>query len=402
MDCLWLTLAYVDPPTNGQLIYSKGLMDSVARAGVRLTSWAMRPSRNPPAGLHEVPSQAHERWRRVLSATPVVGAQGRSPAASRAIGLSLASRKFDAVVFDSISAGWALSLVEHRRQAASPPPRLVYIAHNHEITVARRIAQVASGPMRLVRGLDALKVRRLERRLVAAADLVTSNTPEDCRAFAAEPMAPPIAYLPPGYDGPRVRVRQIGAGTPRRAIIVGSFDWPPKRTSLESFLDAAALTLAREGISLQVVGAAEESYLAQLRRRFPTVAFTGPVEDVRPYMAEARLALVPDQLGGFKLKGLDYVFARLPILAMRIALPGMPLQDGVSVGLFDSHAAMAQGIVAVIDDFATLNTRHERAYAACDREFDWDRIGRTLAQHMRETEPRRLLRGPVPMVEGAA
>ena len=34
-------------------------------------------------------------------------------------------------------------------------------------------------------------------------------------------------------------------------------------------------------------------------------------------MEHARVALVPDELGGFKLKGLDYVFNRLPILAMR-------------------------------------------------------------------------------------
>jgi glycosyltransferase involved in cell wall biosynthesis len=415
MDCLWLTLAYVDPPTNGQLIYSKGLMDSVARAGVRLTSWAMRPSRNPPADLRAVPLQARTRLQRVLSADPVVGAHGHSIAASRAIGQTLASRRFDVVVFDSISAGWALSLVEHHRRTASAPPRVVYLAHNHEITVARRIVQTASGPMRLVRALEALKVIRLERRLIAAADLLTSNTPEDCHAFAAEPMAPPVAFLPPGYDGPRVRVaflppgydgprvraRLIDASTPRRVVIVGSFDWQPKRTSLESFLQAGALMLARAGIGLQVVGAAEESYLAGMRQRFPTVEFTGPVDDVRPYMAQARIALVPDQLGGFKLKGLDYVFARLPILAMRIALPGMPLQDSVSFGLFDSHAAMAEGIVALIDDFATLNARHERAYAACDREFDWDRIGRSLVQHIREAEPRRSLRGPVPIVEGA-
>ena len=46
---------------------------------------------------------------------------------------------------------------------------------------------------------------------------------------------------------------------------------------------------------------------------------------------------MPDLLGGFKLKGLDYVFNRVPILAMRVALPGMPLEDGRSIGLFDSH-----------------------------------------------------------------
>ena len=53
-----------------------------------------------------------------------------------------------------------------------------------------------------------------------------------------------------------------------------------------------------------------------LRQRFASVTFIGSVEDVRPYMASARIALVPDELGGFKLKGLDYVFSRLPVLAM--------------------------------------------------------------------------------------
>lgn len=401
MDCLWLTLAYVDPPTNGQLIYSKGLVDSVAKAGVRLTGWAMRPGRNPPPGLREVPAESRGRWRRLLSADPVVAAHGCSASAARAIGASLATGRFDAVVFDSISAAWALPLVQHYRQASAPPPKLVYVSHNHEITVARRIAQAASMPMRPVRELAALKVRHLERRMIAAADLVTSNTPEDCRAFAAEPSAPPVAYLPPGYDGPRVATRTIDSDTPRRAIIVGSFDWPPKRTSLQAFLDIAALKLAHQGIDLQIVGAAEESYLRAMRQRFPTVAFTGPVDDVRPYMARARLALVPDLLGGFKLKGLDYVFARLPILSMRIALPGMPLQDGLGVGLFDSHAALAKGIASLIDDFATLNARHEHAYAACDQQFDWDRIGRALAQHMRDAPLHHGLRGPVPIVEGA-
>jgi hypothetical protein len=95
-------------------------------------------------------------------------------------------------------------------------------------------------------------------------------------------------------------------------------------------------------------------------------------------MAAARLALVPDLLGGFKLKGLDYVFNRLPILSMRIALPGMPLQDGRSIGLFDSHIALAQGIVSLIDDFSELNRRQALAFDACAARFDWLPIGRHL------------------------
>jgi glycosyltransferase involved in cell wall biosynthesis len=140
--------------------------------------------------------------------------------------------------------------------------------------------------------------------------------------------------------------------------------------------------LARAGVELQLVGAVAADYLAGLRARYPSVSFVGPVEDVRPYMAAARIALVPDLLGGFKLKGLDYVFNRIPILAMRIALPGMPLEDGRSIGLFDSHAALAEGMVGLIDDFATLNRRQAMAFDACAARFDWHRIGEHLLGHI--------------------
>src|SRR5262249_34559771 len=109
-----------------------------------------------------------------------------------------------------------------------------------------------------------------------------------------------------------------------------------------------------------------------------SVSFVGLVEDVRPYMAAARIALVPDLLGGFKLKGLDYVFNRVPILAMRVALPGMPLEDGCSIGLFDSHQAPIEGVLSLIDDFAALNRRQAAGFEACAARFDWKRIGRRL------------------------
>jgi glycosyltransferase involved in cell wall biosynthesis len=221
---------------------------------------------------------------------------------------------------------------------------------------------------------------RFERKLIAASDLVTSNTPEDCQTFTDEAAPKPVILLPPGYGGPRVAERTIDASVPRRAVVIGSFDWAPKRISLERFLDVAAPMLDAAGIELQIVGETAPAYLAELRTRFPSVGFVGRVQDVRPYMANARIALVPDELGGFKLKGLDYVFNRLPILAMEVALPGMPLENGQSVGLFDSHRALAEGVVALIDEFDLLNRCQREAYEACALQFDWKRIGRHLVE----------------------
>jgi polysaccharide biosynthesis protein PslH len=389
MQCLWLTLADPEPATNGQLIYSKGLIEAACRAGASLTVIGLARRESPRADgdprvidwrlAGEQPKSAA---RKLLSRDPVV-TQRNSPEMARTLEYALVERSWDAVVFDSICAGWALRHVLSHRARSARPPRIVYIAHNHEVTVARRIASAAQGLRRILKEIDFLKVIDLERRLISAADIVTSNTPDDCRRFAASSGGRPIVFLPPAYDGPRIASRKIDAGVPRRAILVGSLDWPPKRISLESFLAVAIAPLRRAGVELQIVGEVEVGYLADLRRRFPSVDFVGRVADVRPFMREARVALVPDLLGGFKLKGLDYVFNRLPILAMRNALPGMPLEDGRSIGLFDSHDALAEGLVALIDDFPGLNARQERAYTACVDRFDWDRIGRHLMAHLR-------------------
>ena len=393
MQCLWLTLADPDPATNGQLIYSKGLIEAARDAGATLRVIGLARRENPRSvskllGIdwRLANEQVRSPWRRLLSPMPVVGHRGNAPNMRRLLDEALAERPWDAIVLDSISSGWALGAVMRHRRRSLRPPRVVYLSHNHEVTVARRILNAARGLRRVSKAIDYLKVRRLEHRLITAADLVTSNTPDDCRRFAADAGGRSIVFLPPGYGGPQVEARTIDDDVPRRAILVSSLDWPPKRVAVEAFLAAAAPMLVREGIGLQVVGEAEPAYLETLRRRFPTVDFVGRVDDVRPYMRQAQLALVPDLLGGFKLKGLDYVFNRLPILGMRIALPGMPLEEGASIGLFDSHAALAEGVVELIDDFPRLNAWQAAAYDACADRFDWLRIGNHLVQHIRKAE----------------
>ncbi len=394
MHCLWLTLADPEPATNGQLIYSRGLIEAARRAGADLCVVGLvRPEKTavPPdeSGLawRLVDERRQSRRQRLLRSLPDVASRGRSPEMDRVLAQTLDKRDWDAIVFDSICSGWGMEAVLRHRARARRRPKLVYLAHNHEITVARRIADAARGARRLLKEIDALKVVRLERRLVAEADLVTSNSPEDRRKFVGDAGNTPVALLPPGYDGPRALSRAIDARVPRRAVVVGSFDWPPKRISLERFLAVAAPLLLRGNVELQIVGAVEPAYLGGLRGRYPSVTFVGPVDDVRPYMARARIALVPDLLGGFKLKGLDYVFNRVPILSMRIALPGMPLRDGRSIGLFDSHERLAEGVVQLIDDFAELNRRQMLAFDACAARFDWLPVGRHLLRSIARLDP---------------
>lgn len=397
MKCLWITLADPDPPRNGQFLYSRVLIHGLSSAGVDVHVVGLAR----PRGIHKngqyaegvhwwlaehrwsADHQASSRWISLLSRLPQISAQTFTPPMRCLIAERLKDGPWDAIVFDSICAGWALSMVLSHYARAATRPKLVYLAHNHEESVARAIAKTARlGPKRWIRELDALKVARLERWLVRATDVVTSNSPDDCEKFRPRRVDRRIEFLPPAYTGRRVARRKITADVPRRAIIVGSFDWIAKRVSLEKFLKAADPLFARAGIELFVVGSAEESFLNRIRSEVTAARVTGRVEDIGHYMDHARLALVPDLLGGFKLKALDYAFNRLPMLAMAGAVPGMPLVPNESILLFQSHQALAEGVIGVIDDFALLNKIQNQAYTACGVQFDGDVIGRRLARLM--------------------
>lgn len=404
MRCLWLTLADPDPPRNGQFLYSGGLIQAIAAAGTEVHVVGLSlPGARHHNGQHEgrihwwlARHRPRSKWAGLISALPHIAGRTKTRSMQNILRELLNSDHWDAIVFDSISTGWALSAVLERYSRTLRRPRLVYLSHNHEENLAMQVAYDERHPLkRQIKHLEALKVARLERALVRNADLVTSNSPEDCAKFLGKWPDKPVEFLPPGYGGPRLGARRITRDVPRRAIIVGSFDWIAKRVNLEEFLKVADRLFASAGVELYVVGSAEESYLSRLHKRFVATTFTGRVDDITHYMRQARVALVVERFGGFKLKVLDYVFNRLPILGISGSVPGLPLRLGESIMLFPDHKALAEGVLRVIDNFELLNGIQEFAYAACCNQFDWASIGRRLLLAMSIHERPRQKNAPV-------
>jgi glycosyltransferase involved in cell wall biosynthesis len=294
----------------------------------------------------------------------------------------MSERHWDCIVIDGMQAGWALNLaLAARAENGGRGPRIIHVAHNHEETTRRRVARTYDGsPIRnLALHLDAAKAARLERTLVRKCDLVTAITPQDAMQFATIRPDRPILVLSPGYEGRRLAARRITDHTPRRSVIVGSFHWVAKQMNLEAFLRAADPLFADAGAELQIVGGGAEPLFARLRKQVRATQLVGPVEDLEPYFDGARMAIVPEEVGGgFKLKILDYVFNRLPVAAIEDTEAGLPLSPSESILTFPSMQKLAVGVLRAMDDVALLNRLQERAYAACAPNFDWAARGAEL------------------------
>ena len=158
-------------------------------------------------------------------------------------------------------------------------------------------------------------------------NLLVALTAEDSAAFNEINQSLECMVLPPGYAGVKHPARSLNQTVPRRAIIVGSFSWIAKQMNLERLLEAATVVFTRQQIELHVVGLVPSPFLPHLRSRFPWVVFQGFVDGLGEEFRHARIALVPEEIGGgFKLKIPDYIYSRVPIAAVETALNGIPIQ----------------------------------------------------------------------------
>lgn len=387
MQCLWLT--WTDPrrECDGQQIYSSRLIDALAAQGAAVTVQCFADSgtscRSTGEGNVEwllVDRAQRPSWTSVFSTLPHVAHRSGTAAMRARLAALLESARWNCVVLDGFSMGWALPILE-RHRAPAAPPRLAYISHNHEKSLRKAMVwnYDGNGVYRSLLFLDWLKVCRLERRLVGRADVVTAITPEDAQRYRHDFSGREVHSLPPGYGGRRVADRRITEETPRHAVLLGSFDWLAKQMNLTEFLTVADPLFRRANAGLVVVGRGDPSFLDTMRARFPHTTVVGAVDRIEPYLDSSRIALVPERTGGgFKLKVLDYVFSRLPVAALEDAVAGMPLQSDDSILTYRDHRDLVEGVLQKMDDLDALNRIQDRAYAACANLFDWRGRGNQL------------------------
>jgi glycosyltransferase involved in cell wall biosynthesis len=384
MRVLWILSADPNRPADGQLTYSLSSIEALAATGADVTVVHLgtrAPVRSGDASRSILwrPAGTANRNRlgSVVSSLPAMAYTAGSSEFRRVLTEEL-EHKWDAVVIDHVQSGWALNVLAGKLDDATV---IVHSSQNDERSVRSRIATGTSKnpATRLVLGLDARKVAALEDRILRRCDLVGAITEADAAAFRKRRPGVATVVLPPGYDGTRVAQREITADVPRRAVIAGSLMWRVKQFDLLALVKAADARFAAAGAELVVIGAAPPEFEAEVLRDTKATTMAGRVDSFAAAFAAARLALVSEPHGGgFKLKTLDYVFHRVPMLVQSGSVTGLPLEDGAGLLEYGSIDALVDGALHVLDDFETLNRLENEAYTRCEHEFAWSTRGEQL------------------------
>lgn len=269
------------------------------------------------------------------------------------------------------------------------PCAKVLFSHNVEAAIWKRHFDTARGLLwKALSWREWKTVERAERRYMTRADYVLTVSESDRQSFLR--FIPPerILAVPTGVDSDYFKPAP-GVGRAASILFTGSMDWIPNEDAIFYFV-CDVLPLIRERIpqaSLTVVGKNPSPRLQTLALRDPAIRLTGWVEDVRPFMDESSVCIVPLRIGGgTRIKIYEAMAMGKAVVSTAIGAEGLPVSDGANILIADEPAAFAQAVTGLLNDAE----RRVRLGAAARRfvcdSYSWTTVARIVSQALEEAQ----------------
>ncbi|MGQ9502601.1 MAG: glycosyltransferase [Anaerolineae bacterium] len=177
-----------------------------------------------------------------------------------------------------------------------------------------------------------------------------------------------LAYFCPS-DAPRA---------PHTLVISGKMSYHANVTAVLYLMDEVMprVWAQRPEVQVQVVGAWPPRQIRQLAQRFPgRVEVTGKVDDIRPYVQRATLAVAPLRYGaGIQNKVLEALACGTPVVATPQACNALQVQAGRDLLVAADADEFAHQVLRVLDDpmLAAQLSAAGRRYV--ELHHDWNRV----------------------------
>jgi glycosyltransferase involved in cell wall biosynthesis len=226
---------------------------------------------------------------------------------------------------------------------------------------------------------------RLERESLARYDTVIAVSDRDRDALAKRyslpsveaidtgvdldffAMSPPEAAPDPGSDG----------GT---LVFTATMSWAANVDGIHFLLDEVfpLLLRVRPAIKAVVIGRNPPASLSdKVRERGLDVTLTGFVDDIRPYVAQANVYVIPLFVGsGTRIKAFEAMAMGRPVVSTTLGIEGLDVTDGENFVRADDGESFARSILALMEDASMRVRIAGAARRLMEDRFSWSRVAR--------------------------
>lgn len=288
---------------------------------------------------------------------------------ARALGNLAASQRFDLLCCDFLQTATPALELPMR-------PRVVF-EHNVEYKLRKRQWEAETASLRKwVFAAEWKKTLRVEARVCRSFDHIIAVSDEDRMVFERDFGVRNVSTIPTGVDGDYFQP-QATPERPGRLVFVGSMDWYPNEDGVLWFLREVFLRIQREipYVGLTIVGRNPSARLVTAASKLSGIALTGRVADVRPYLAEAEVVIVPLRVGGgTRIKIPEAMAMGKAVVSTHIGAEGLPFDNRREILLKDEPEEFAASVIEVLKNaefrFAIGNAARKRVL----RDHGWGSV----------------------------
>ncbi len=311
----------------------------------------------------------------LFSPTPDLALRLASADMTSALAEALSQTAFDLVQVEALEMAPHWLAVAGCRRGALPP--VVLDAHNCEYVLQQRafsndLRRPAKWPGALYSFLQWRKLRGYEAGACRRASGVLAVSDRDRAALGVLAPDRPMAVVPNGIDTAYFRP----SDTPRRPadlVFTGTMDFRPNVDAVLWFCREVLPLIRAEvpEVRFFIVGQRPKPEVQRLGS-LPGVVVTGAVDDVRPYLWQAALCVVPLRVGGgTRFKILEAMACRTPVVSTTLGAEGIELAPGEHAMLADRPAELAGAVVALLRDPERRRSMAERGWAFAAARYGW-------------------------------
>ena len=402
MKILFLTSQLPYPPDKGATIRTFALVKGLSqrRHQVHLLSFinsdedlVWLPQMRPYfASMAAVRSPSRSKLARLctLFLSPLPDMVWRLPSQefSERLSETIAAESFDIVQVESMEmARYAMEVVE-QRPAGVKKPIVVFDNLNAEYVLQRRAFEVdrrriKTWPKAIYSWLQWRRLQRYERTVCRAVDTVLTVSETDAAALAYLDKTIDLHVVPNGVDcsffsaeaqpaayPPQTQIKHLAS-----VIFTATMQFRPNIDAVLWFCQDILPLVKKDAfhVHFYIVGNAPPAEVRTLAS--PAVTVTGYVSDIRPYIANSMVYVVPMRIGsGTRLKILEAMAMHIPVVSTTVGAEGIDVTPGQNILIGDTPADFAHHVVNLLGNAAERTRLADNARRLVEDQYDWTTI----------------------------